>query len=366
MGQGQAAETTRVDADQALVTRIKSEIQIGDRASLVSYGDGAQRRVTDFAERILAQTKNKDLGDTGGLLRDILMKAEGLDPATLEKEGFFERMFGGAKAAVKRFIAKYEEVAGQIETICVQVEKRRDGLTRDIAMLDSLHDETRTSIVSLTGYIEAGKQFAADFKANDLVKLQAAAAATPSDAADNQDGLLRAQSYQDALQALDRLEKRVFYLQQARQIGIQSLPQIRIVQNGDETLIESLNATLSLTIPAWKQKMIILLGLQRQKEALDLQNTVNDATNRMLRQASEMMKEQAIAIEQQSQEGIVKMETLAQVNRDLIDTVNQVLAIQKEGSAKRAAAEDQMQQMTTDLRQVLSQAQAIGNPSGRA
>ncbi len=354
MSQTSATEMPAADADQALVTRLKSEIQIGDRAAVISFGDGAQRRVTDFAERILSQTKNNDLGETGTLLRDILTKAEGLDPATLSKEGFFERLFGGAKAAIKRFIARYEEVAGQIETICLQVEKRRDNLTRDIAMLDTLHDETRSSIVSLTGYIQAGKQFAESFKADELPKLQAAAAAP----GDGQDGMLRAQTYQDAVQALDRLEKRVFYLQQARQIGIQSLPQIRIVQGGNETLIESLNATLSLTIPAWKQKMIVLLGLQHQKDALDLQNTVNEATNKMLRQASQMMKDQAVAIEQQSQEGIVQMETLAQVNRDLIDTVNQVLAIQKEGSAKRQAAETQMEQMTTELRQVLSQSQA--------
>ena len=353
MNDAVSTEIPAVDPDQALVTRLKSEIQIGDRASLTSFGDGAQRRVTDFAERVLQQTRNKDLGDTGDLLRDILLKAEQLDPASLSKEGFIDRMFGGVKAAIKRFIARYEEVAGQIETICLQVEKRRDNLTRDIAMLDNLHDETRTSIVALSGYIQAGKEFAFNFKANDLPKLQAAAA----DPGQNEEGLLRAQTYQDALQAVDRLEKRVFYLQQARQIGIQSLPQIRIVQSGNETLIESLNATLSLTIPAWKQKMILLLGLQHQKDALDLQNTVNEATNKMLRQASEMMKDQAIAIEQQSQEGIVQMATLQQVNQDLIDTVTQVLAIQKEGSAKRAAAETQMEKMTTDLRQVLSQAQ---------
>ena len=341
-----------IDADQALVAKLKSEIQIDDRAALISFGDGAQRRVADFADRVLQQTKNKDLGDTGDLLRDILMKAENLDPASLSKEGFIDRMFGGAKAAIKRFVARYEEVAGQIETICLQVEKRRDNLTRDIAMLDNLHEETRSSIMSLSGYILAGKEFAATFKATELPRLQAAATAP----GEPQESLLKAQTYQDAVQAVDRLEKRVFYLQQARQIGIQSLPQIRIVQSGNETLIESLNATLSLTIPAWKQKMILLLGLQHQKDALDLQNTVNEATNKMLRQASQMMKEQAIEIEQQSQEGIVQMETLQQVNKDLIDTINGVLAIQEAGSAKRTQAEGEMEQMTTQLRQVLSQA----------
>ena len=136
---------------------------------------------------------------------------------------------------------------------------------------------------------------------------------------------MAAQDYNDAVQALDRLEKRIFYLQQARQIGIQQLPQIRIVQAGDETLIENLQATTQLTIPVWKQKMVLLLGLNRQSRALEMQKTVTDATNEMMRQASAMMKDQAVEIEKQAQRGIVDMATLEKTNRDLIDTVGAVI-----------------------------------------
>ena len=170
--------------------------------------------------------------------------------------------------------------------------------------------------------------------------------------------MLAAQTYQDAAQALDRLEKRIFYLQQARQIGIQQLPQIRIVQAGDETLIENLQATTELTVPVWKQKMVLLLGLTRQKSALDLQKTVTDATNEMMRQASEMMKDQAIAIEKQSQRGIVDIETLEKTNSDLIDTIAGVLNVQQEGRKKRAEVEQQMEQLTDQLKTALSKSPA--------
>ena len=160
------------------------------------------------------------------------------------------------------------------------------------------------------------------------------------------------------MQALDRLEKRVFYLQQARQIGIQQLPQIRIVQSGDETLIENLQATTELTIPVWKQKMILLLGLKRQESALALQKTVTDATNEMMRQASEMMKSQAIEIEKQSQRGIVDIETLEKTNRDLIDTVSGVLNVQEQGRKKRADAEQRMAQLTDELKDALAKTPA--------
>ena len=155
--------------------------------------------------------------------------------------------------------------------------------------------------------------FADEYRTGQLPALQAAASKA---SADGSQDLMAAQDYQDAVQALDRLEKRVLYLQQARQIAIQQLPQIRIVQNGDSTLIESLQASINLTIPVWKQKMVLLLGLTRQQEALAMQKTVTDTTNQMLKQASEMMKSQAVEIEQQSQRGIVDIDTLAQTNQE--------------------------------------------------
>jgi uncharacterized protein YaaN involved in tellurite resistance len=168
--------------------------------------------------------------------------------------------------------------------------------------------------------------------------------------------VMAAQHYQDSVQALDRLEKRIFYLQQARQIAIQQMPQIGIVQNGDTTLIESLQASVTLTVPAWKQKMVLLLGLTRQQEALALQKTVTDATNQMLRQASEMMKTQAVEIEQQSQRGIIDIDTLRKTNQDLIDTIQGVLQVQAQGRRDRTLAEQEMDRQTAALKTALARA----------
>ena len=119
-------------------------------------------------------------------------------------------------------------------------------------------------------------------------------------------------------------------------------------------MIENLQATTELTIPVWKQKMILLLGLSRQQSALALQKTVTDATNEMMRQASEMMKTQSIEIEKQSQRGIVDIETLEKTNRDLVDTIAGVLSVQDQGRKKRAEIEQRMAQLTDELKSALS------------
>lgn len=345
--------TLPVVPDPAEIARIGDRIDLSDRAGISVYGDRAQQAVSDYSDRILREVRNRDLGEVGKLLTDIIVKSKKLDPASLKDEGFLSRMFSSFRARLERFKEQFEDVAGQIDRIGLELDRHKDILRRDIALLDDLHEETRQSIVQLDAYVQAGKDFAERFRATELPRLKSTADAASTGPGG---GMLEAQVYQDSLQALDRLEKRVFYLQQARQLGIQQLPQIRIVQAGDETLIENLQATSALTVPAWKQKMVILLGLTQQKSALDLQKTVTDATNDMIRQASKMMKDQAIAIEQQSQRGIVDIDTLAAANRDLIDTINGVLKVQEDGRAKRAEAEQRMQKMTIELKKAMIEA----------
>lgn len=344
------AHLPSIQLDRAAVGRVAKELNIEDRSGIVTYGDRAQRQVSDFADRILAETRNKEMGKTGELLSDILAKAKGLDPASIGKLNWFQRLFSSIEARVRRFKERFEDVAGQVDRVTIELDKHKEGLRRDIAMLDELHDQTKDAIGELDIYIEAGKQYGEEFKAGRLAELKSIA----DSKANTSEGLMAAQNYQDALQALDRLEKRVMYLQQARQIGFQQLPQIRIVQAGDETLIESLQATTQLTIPVWKQKMILLLGLTRQNSALEMQKTVTDATNEMLKQASEMMKSQAIEIERQSQRGIVDIATLEKTNRDLIDTITGVLKVQDDGRRQRAEIERKLGEMTSELKKNLS------------
>ena len=351
----QTINVPALPANASVVARIRSEIDISDRSRIVTFGERAQRSVVEFADRILAQTQNRELGPTGKLLSDILGKARGLDPASLKEGGFLARLFSSAEARLRRFTEQFSDVASQIDRVCVELDRNKEVLRRDIALLDDLYEQTRTALGQLDAHITAGQAFAADFRGGKLVEMQQAAGAQ---GAGSSDAVLAAQTYQDALQALDRLEKRIFYLQQARQIGIQQLPQIRIVQSGDETLIENLQATTELTIPVWKQKMILLLGLSRQKSALELQKTVTDATNEMMRQVSEMMKTQAIEIEKQSQRGIIDIQTLEKTNRDLIDTISGVLIVQEQGRTKRAEIEQRMAQLTDELKSAVTKAQA--------
>jgi uncharacterized protein YaaN involved in tellurite resistance len=243
-------EIAALPLDATKVATIKSEININDMAQVTAFGERAQREVAGFSDRILSQAQNRELGDTGALLTDVIAKAKGLDPASLQKADIFTRLLGGRRRQLLRFQSRFETVAAQIDGIMVELEKRIDLLRRDVTLLDGLHNQTRDSIGALDAYIAAGKAFVGEYRTGPLADLQVKAKSAANGGAD----VIVAQQFQDASQALDRLERRVMYLQQARQIAIQQLPQIRIVQSGDTTLIESLQASITLTIPVWKQR----------------------------------------------------------------------------------------------------------------
>src|SRR5215510_12943041 len=174
------SETINVPAvmvDATAVARIKSEIDISDRSRIVTFGDRSQRSVVEFADRILAQTQNRELGTTGKLLSDILAKARGLDPATLKDANFLTRLFSSVEARLRRFTEQFNDVASQIDRVCVDLDRNKEVLRRDIALLDDLYEQTRASLGQLDAHIAAGKSFTEEFRAGKLIEMERAAKA---------------------------------------------------------------------------------------------------------------------------------------------------------------------------------------------
>lgn len=355
----QAAVSARPDAntevavapDPALVNRIRSEIHLNDRAQLLSFGDQAQRDVASYADQILRSTVNRDSGTVGGLLTDLLASVNKLDPQSLRNASFLERLFGGLKAKLFKFKEQFQTLAGQVDRIALDLERQQDSMRRDIAMLDGLYDRNLDHLRQLEAYIVAGAELLAEARRTTVPELERRVAAAGEGVA----GQMAAQELNDLRQSVDRLERKVHDLKLSRVIAMQTMPQIRLIQNGDAALVEKLQSSISMTIPTWKNQMTIALALHRQEEALQLQRKVSDTTNEMLKRNAEQLRSGMTGIERETQRGVVDIETLAQVNRQFIDTLNEVLQIQREGRERRQAAETEMQRIEAELKRALVQ-----------
>jgi uncharacterized protein YaaN involved in tellurite resistance len=325
------------------VTEIKNSINLEDSQAIITYGVGAQRDISTFSDTILSEVRNKDSDYVGKIMSDLLMNIKGVDVNSIGKEGnFITRFFSNFFNSVKRFIMRYEKLSVQIEKITDELDQARMQMLKDITLLDNMYTKNAEYYKNLNLFIAAGQIKLTELNTTILPALKAKAEETKS-AED-------AQKYNDFTQFLNRFEKKIYDLKLSRMISIQTSPQIRLIQNGDQALVEKIQSSILNTIPLWKNQMVIAITLLRQKKSLELQKQVTKTTNDLLTKNSEMLKDSSIEIAKESEKGIVEIETLKKVNSDLISTIEETLKIQADGKQKRIQAEGELQKIETDLK----------------
>lgn len=333
-------------ADAAVVAEIKQTIDITDSAAVLQFGTKVQTGIAEFADGILKTVAAKDSGVVGETLSDLLMKVRGLDAENLNKSpSFIGRLFGTATREVGKFLGRYEKVASQIDRIVLKLEEAKDQLLRDVVMLDMLFERNLENFRALNLHIRAGEELLADMRTNVLPALEAAAH-------DPDPGLaqVNAQKLADARQALDRFEKKLQDLRLSKTVTLQTMPQIRLIQGNDTVLVEKIQSSILNTIPIWKNQMVIAISIARSQGALELQREVTNTTNDLLRKNAEMLKQGTIGVAREAERGIVDIETLQTVNRDLISTIDEVLKIQAEGRGRRQQAEGELLKIESELK----------------
>jgi uncharacterized protein YaaN involved in tellurite resistance len=312
--------------------------------ALIQFGVGAQSKISGFADTLLGEIRNKDSGEVGKALTDLVLKVKDVDVGGLVKER--KGPFANLANQFKRFISRYEKLETQIDKIVDQLAKSRMTMLTDINMLDQLYKQNSDYLRNLDLYIAGGQLRYEELKTTLLPQLQARAQESkdPSDA----------QKLNDLGQFLNRVEKKLHDLKLSRMISLQTAPQVRLIQNNDQALVEKIQSSLLTTIPLWKNQIVIAVSLFRQKQALGVQKAVTDATNDLLTKNSELLKQGSIDVARETERGIVDIETLQQTNANLISTIEETLRIQSDGRQKRAEAEKTLVQLEADLKAKLT------------
>ena len=335
--------TMLTDDEKKQVSEFAKTIDLTQTNTILQYGASAQRKVADFSDATLANVKTKDLGDAGNLLSNLVVELKGFDMQPQEKG--LAALFKKGSNSVLSIKARYDKAEVNVDKISESLENQQIQLMKDIALLDEMYKKNLTNFKELTMYILAGKEKLKDVRANDLPKLMAKA---------KESGLAEdAQKANDLDQLCNRFEKKIYDLELTRNVSLQMGPQIRLVQNNDTLMTEKIQSTLVNTIPLWKSQMVLALGIDHSKQAVEAQQEVSKVTNELLKKNSETLKIQTIATAKESERGIVDIETLQQTNKNLIATLDEVLKIQDDGRAKRAAAEEELAKIEGELKQKL-------------
>lgn len=339
-------DSVLTEEERRMVDSFAQQIDLTNSALVLQYGAGTQKKMADFSESALENVKSKDLGEVGELLSGVVTELKCFDEE--EEKGFFG-IFKKASNKIESMKAKYAKAEANVNEIVKVLEKHQVQLMKDTALLDKMYELNLTYFKELSMYILAGKKKLAEVRGSQLAQLtqKAQMSGLPEDA----------QAARDLESMCLRFEKKIHDLELTRMISIQTAPQIRLVQNNDTQMVEKIQSTIVNTIPLWKSQMVLALGVEHSAQAAEAQRQVTDMTNELLKKNAEKLKMATVETAKASERGIVDMETLKATNESLISTLDEVMNIQREGREKRAAAETELRNMETELKNKLLQIQ---------
>jgi uncharacterized protein YaaN involved in tellurite resistance len=334
------------------VSTLVETIDLSDSASIIHFGANAQEEVTTVSSAMLEGVKGKDLGEAGAPLSNMIATIKGVDVAALDpnKElGFFDKLFGRAKPLVV-FLNKYEDTKEQIEAITDELERQKGTLLNDIESLDRLYDANLNYIHELENYIVAGGKKLLQLDGEEIPLLE--------NKAKESDNMLEAQQLKDLRATRDDFERRVHDLMLTRQVALQSLPSIRLVQDNDKTLINKINSTLVNTVPLWKNQLAQTITIYRNQKAGGVLKEAMDLTNELLEANAKNLKEANRQTRELAERGVFDIESVKLANKLLIETIEDGLSIADAGKKARQKVEQELVELEKELKETLLATQA--------
>lgn len=337
-------EPTLTPEEQQLVNDFAAKIDVENTAQILQYGAGTQKKMADFSDAALAGVRSQDLGEVGDLIINVVGELKGFDA---EEEKGFLGFFKKQANKLELMKARYDKAEISVEKISDALQQHQVRLLKDSAMLDQMYEQNLAYFKELTMYILAGKKKLEEVRSGRLSQLEATAQRT---------GLAEdVQAAKDLADKCQRFEKKIYDLELTRAISMQTAPQIRMIQNNDNVMVEKIQTTLVNTIPLWKNQMVLSLGIAHSTEAAKAQRQVNDVTNALLQANAKKLHMASVETAKEAERGIVDIQTLQKTNAELIQTLDDVMKIQQDGRAQRLAAETEMAKMEADLKKKLLQ-----------
>ena len=338
------AENILTPEEKAIVESFAKQIDITNSAMVLQYGAGTQKKMADFSETALDKVRTKDLGEVGSLLSEVVGELKDFGE---EEQSRFLGLFKKQANKLQSLKTKYAKAEITVNNIVKALESHQVQLLKDVAVLDKMYELNLTYFKELSMYILAGRQKLDEVRNGSLKELmqKAQVSGLPEDA----------QAARDMEEMCNRFEKKVHDLELTRTISLQTAPQIRLVQNNDNQMVEKIQSTIVNTIPLWKSQMVLALGMEHSLQAAEAQREVSDLTNELLKKNAEKLKLATIETAKEAERGIVEIETLQATNASLISTLDEVMKIQEEGRVKRQAAEVEMKRIENELKTKLLQ-----------
>ena len=329
--------------EEKMIDEFSKKIDLENTNIILQYGSGAQKKISNFSEKTLDAVKDKDLGEIGKLLDEVVMDIKTMDEEESKGPlGFLKKQ--GNK--IQNLKVKYQSTEKNINEVARNLENHQITLMKDISMLDQMYDLNEDYYKEISMYIEAGKRKLKALYNTELPTLEKVASESNLP--------LDAQKVNDLKAQANRFEKKLHDLDLTRMVSIQMAPQIRMVQSSNSIMAEKIQTTITTTIPLWKNQMVLALGMHHTDQAIRTQQMVTDLTNELLKKNADNLKQNTIETARATERGIVDLETIKHTNEAIISTIEEVRNIQIEGSNNRRKAQSEIRSLEEELKRNLT------------
>lgn len=342
---GSIDESMLSNDEKEMVAQFANEIDISNAKQVIQYGSSAQKSISDFSVNILGKVKTSELGDVGDALKELTVA---LDATTEpEKKGILG-IFQKAKRGVDSIKANYAKAETNVSRIEKDLEKHQVVLTQDVQMFEQMYDLNLQYYRELTMYIIAGKKALDKARGEQLEALKVKA-----ETSQMQEDV---ENYNKYVNLCNRFEKKLHDLELTRVIAMQVAPQIRLLQDNDQEMLEKIQSSLVNTIPLWRHQMVLALGIEHTQRALSAQNMITEKTNELLTRNAETLKMATVETAKEAERSVVDIATLKRCNQQLISSISEVVKIHEQGAKRRQDAETELVKVEQELKQALLEA----------
>lgn len=340
-------------ADFQEVLAARKELQNMSHNSVAEYGKNIATKTSSYTDELLNLVQNKDLDATGQKLNQVVQVAQQLNTSSIlnkkKSSGFLGNIISKFKGVKDNFDSHFNTTKEQIDVLVKEIETSQSGLKARVDTLDKMFDGVQEEYKQLGIHIAAGR-----LREQELQQEIASLTALPQDQSTTQ-------KIYDLNHLANNLEKRISDLQVLQQSAMQTLPMIRIIQSNNLMLVDKFYAIKNITLPAWKNQISLAISLNEQKNSAQLANTIDDATNELLRRNADLLHQNSVDTAKANQRSVIDIETLEHVQNTLIKTVNDVIQIQKEGVQKRTEATVRLRALQDNLNHLVIESSTSGS-----
>ena len=343
----QSAEVPEIiEGEEIELHSAMKELDIDDRNSIIYFGSSAQEKLDDISNRMIDGVKNNETGRAGAALNEMVAAIRGFDMDEFNPNrnlAWWQKLFGFTKPVVK-FIQEYEGVRDQIDLISNSLEKHKSTLMADVVSLDKLYEANLEYFRSLELYIKAGDTKLEELEDTIIPEFEEKTKTKE---------MLAIQKLKEVRGFRDDLERRVHDLRLSRQVAMQALPSIRLIQENDKSLINKITSTLVNTVPLWRNQLAQTVTIFRSHDAAIAVKEAADLTNELLEKNAEGLREANRVVREQMERGIYDISSIKKANETLIATLNDSIQITEEGKKTRALALVELENTEKELKEAL-------------